>query len=98
MRSWRNPVLVMLLCIFDESIGNTLSFGCDGDSGFLEDSSEVEDEPSMLKFCCCVCFIKHFVVCVSNFHCTRDIAPKRVTSGEVHFRSITPGKHCSKET
>ena len=42
-----------------------------------------------------------------NFHCTRGITPKRVTSGGVHLRSVAPGniatvasrwRHCADLT
>ena len=34
----------------------------------------------------------------SNLHYTRGITPKRVTSGGVHLRGLTPGQHSSEET
>ena len=34
----------------------------------------------------------------SNLHPFRNISPKRVTSGGVHMRDLTPGQHCFKET
>ena len=34
----------------------------------------------------------------SNLDYTRDIIPKRVTSGGIHLRDLAPGKHSSEET
>ena len=34
----------------------------------------------------------------SNLHYTRDITPKRVTSGGVHLRGLTHEQHSSEET
>ena len=34
----------------------------------------------------------------SNFHYTRGITPKRMTSGGVHIRGLVPGQHSSDET
>ena len=39
----------------------------------------------------------HFVS-KSNLHYTRDITPKRVTSGGAHFRGLAPGLHSSEGT
>ena len=33
-----------------------------------------------------------------NFHYTRGITPKRVTSGGVHLHGLAPGLHGSEET
>ena len=33
-----------------------------------------------------------------KFYYTRDITPKRVTSGEAHLRGLAPGQHSSEET
>ena len=35
---------------------------------------------------------------ISNLHYTRDITPKRVTSGGVHLRGLAPEQHSSEET
>ena len=34
----------------------------------------------------------------SNFHYTRRITPKRVTSCGAHLRGLAPGQHSSEET
>ena len=34
----------------------------------------------------------------SNFHYTRGITPKRVTSSGAHLRGLAPGLHSSEET
>ena len=34
----------------------------------------------------------------SNLHYSRDITPKRVTSGGIHLSGLAPGQHSSDET
>ena len=34
----------------------------------------------------------------SNLHHTRDITPKRVTSGGIHLRGSAPGQHSSEDS
>ena len=40
----------------------------------------------------------HQRISLQYFHYTRDITPKRVTSGGIHLRGLAPGQHSSEET